>query len=186
MTINFRAATLATMLLLSTLLTACASFVGPRDVKVPLYKLQAGLDRRFPLNNRALELFDVQLSRPQLALLPDSDRIGLALDASVSPPFIHQTWSGSLALSGRLAIDMDRGAIVMTDTRVERFVIDGVDENRQRQLARIANLLVDKAVRDTPVYNFHLEDLRYAGVQFVPTRIRTTADALVITLEPQH
>jgi hypothetical protein len=39
-------------------------------------------------------------------------------------------------------------------------------------------------VRDVPVYSFRMEDLRYAGVQFVPTRINARPDALVITLEP--
>jgi hypothetical protein len=44
---------------------------------------------------------------------------------------------------------------------------------------------MDKIVRDVPVYSFRMEDLRYGGVQFVPTRIATTASGLVVTLEPQ-
>jgi len=35
-----------------------------------------------------------------------------------------------------------------------------------------------------PVYTFEQKDLRYAGVQFVPTRIQTTRSGLVVTLEP--
>jgi hypothetical protein len=34
------------------------------------------------------------------------------------------------------------------------------------------------------VYSFRMEELRYAGVQFVPTRIATTESGLVVTLEP--
>lgn len=176
--------TVAAPLLACALLASCASLVGPREIEVPLSKLQAGVDRRFPLNNRVLELFEIQLSRPQLALLPDSDRIALSMEAYVAPPFIQQSWSGSMAMSGRLLIDASRGAIFMVEPHVDRFVINEIDEGRQRQLTRVADVLMEKVVREIPVYNFRMEDLRYAGVQFVPTRITTRADAVVIRVEP--
>ena len=174
----------AVLVLAGGVLASCASLVGPRQVEIPLAKLQAGVDRRFPLNNRALELFDIQLSRPQLTLLAGSDRVSLAMDAYVAPPFMKQSWSGSLALSGRLYVDAARSAVLMADPHVDRFTIDGMDESRQRQLGKVANVLVGKVISDVPVYSFRMEDLRYAGVQFIPTRIATTPDALVVTLEP--
>ena len=73
---------------------------------------------------------------------------------------------------------------MMGEPQVDKFVVDGMDEARQRQLGKVANILVNKAIRDVPVYSFRMEELRYAGVQFVPTRISSTPDALVITLEP--
>lgn len=176
----------AIVLLACGLLASCASMVGPRQVEIPLHKLQAGVDRRFPLNNSALELFDIRLSRPQLALLADSDRVSLAMEAYVAPPFMKQSWSGSLALSGRLYVDAARSAVFITEPHVDRFVVEGMDEGRQRQLGKIANVLMGKVVSDVPIYSFRMEDLRYAGVQFVPTRISTTPDALVVTLEPAH
>jgi hypothetical protein len=165
-------------------LASCASLVGPRQIEVPLYKLQAGIDRRFPVDNRVLELFDIRLSRPQLTLLAGSDRVALNMEAYVAPPFIKQSWSGSLALSGRLVVDPARGAVLMSEPRVDKFAIDGVDEARQRQLGKVANVLMNKVIRDVPVYSFRMEDLRYAGVQFVPTRITSTSDALLVTVEP--
>ncbi|MES2149759.1 MAG: DUF1439 domain-containing protein [Pseudomonadota bacterium] len=174
------------MALAASLLASCAGLIGPRQIEVPLAKMQAGLERRFPVSNRALELLDVELSHPQLALLPDGERIALTLDALVAPPFLRQSWHASLALSGRLYLDNARGAILMADPRVDQFSVDGMDEARQRQMGKLANLLMNKVVRDTPLYSFRMEDLRYAGVQFVPTRIQTTAQALVVTLEPQR
>lgn len=174
----------AVLLLACGALAACAGLVGPRQVEIPLYKLQAGLERRFPMNNRALELLDIQLSRPQLSLLAGSDRVALNMDAVVAPPFMKQSWSGSLALSGRLYVDVARGAVMMGEPHVDKFAVEGMDESRQRQMGKVANILVNKVIRDVPVYSFRMEDLRYAGVQFVPTRISSTPDALVITLEP--
>jgi hypothetical protein len=168
----------------SGLLASCASIVGPRRVELSQARLQAGLERRFPLRNRLLELFDVQLTHPQLAILAQSERVGLTLDAAVSPPFLRQSWRGTLGLSGRLLLDGAQNAVFLTDARVDRFDIEGIDAGRARDLRHAADLLVSQLVRDLAVYTFHPDDLRYAGVQFVPTRLETVPGALVVTLEP--
>jgi hypothetical protein len=166
------------------LLASCASIVGPRRVELPQARLQAGLERRFPLNNRLLELFDVRLTHPRLAIQPETDRVVLTVDVSVAPPFLRQSWNGVMALSGHLAIDASRNAVFMSDTHVDRFDIAGMDGGRARDIERAADLLMNQLVRDMPVYSFRPDDLRYAGVQFVPTRLETARDALVVTLEP--
>ncbi|TQK05656.1 DUF1439 domain-containing protein [Herbaspirillum sp. SJZ107] len=166
------------------LLASCAGIVGPRRVELSQARLQAGLERRFPLRNRMLDLFDVQLTHPQLAILSQSERVGLTLDASVAPPFLRQSWRGTVGLSGRLVLDAPRNAVFLTDVRVDRFDIDGIDAGRARDLRQAADLLLNQMVRDMAVYSFHPEDLRYAGMQFVPTRLETAPGALVVTLEP--
>ncbi|HEX8785070.1 MAG TPA: DUF1439 domain-containing protein [Telluria sp.] len=166
------------------LLASCANLVGPRRIELPQARLQAGLERRFPLHNRMLQLFDVQLTNPQLAILPENDRVALTLDVSVAPPFLRQSWRGTMALSGRLVLDASRNAVFLTDTHLDRFDVEGMDADRAHDLGRAADVLVNQMVRDMAVYSFHPEDLRYAGIQFVPTRLETRPGALVVTLEP--
>ena len=174
----------AAALAAGSMLASCASLLGPRQVELPLYKLQASIERRFPLNNRVLELFEIQLTRPQLALIPETGRIALTMDASVAPPFLRKSWTGTIAMSGGLRLDAMGSGVVMVDPRVDRVAIDGMDDLRQRQMAKVASLLVDQALRDVPVYTFRPEDLRWAGVQYVPRGIAVTRNALVVTLEP--
>jgi hypothetical protein len=165
------------------LLSSCASLVGPRKVEIPLHKLQAGLERRFPLSHPLMGLFDIRLQRPRLAIQPEADRVSLALEASVSPPFARDAWAGNVAFSGRLYVDPGRPAVMMAEPRVDRIAI-GASPEAERQLARVASTLVDTVVRDNPVYSFDPDDLRYAGVQYIPTRIETTRSGLLVTLEP--
>lgn len=165
-------------------LAACAALVGPRDVEVPLARLQQGVDQRFPVNNRVLGLLDVQLTQPHLALLPEADRIGLSMDVAVTPALARQSWHGRLALSGHLVVDAARGGVYLGEVRVDKVDIDGVDEGRQRQFSQVANLMVERLVKDLPVYTFKPEDLRYAGMKFAPTKIVTTPTALLIHVEP--
>jgi hypothetical protein len=166
-----------------TLLSSCASLSGPRKVEIPLHKLQAGLERRFPVNNRIMELFSIRLSRPMLSIQPEADRIALALEASVSPPFATDAWTGSLSFSGRLYVDPGRSAVMMAEPRIDHLSL-GTNAEAERQLTRVANTLIGNVVRDMPVYAFDMNDLRYAGVQFIPTRIETTRSGLLVTLEP--
>ena len=167
----------------AALLASCASILGPREVDLPLYKLQASIDRRFPMDNRLLELFDVRLSRPQLNVLP-GDRVSLTVDASVAQSFLRNPLSGTLAFSGRLYVDQARSAVYLAEPRLERFAVSGIDESVQRQLSRAANGLLGRAMLDIPVYSFRMEELRYGGVQYVPTRIATTGNGLRVSLEP--
>ncbi|GGC64379.1 hypothetical protein GCM10011396_09180 [Undibacterium terreum] len=166
------------------LLASCAALIGPRQLDVPLTRLQEGLDRRFPLNNKAMALLDVQLTHPQLTMLPDSNRVALSLDVSVAPPFIRQSWNGNVAMSGRLAIDNVRNAVYIRDAHVDTVTINGMDEEKQRQFKLVANLVADQMIKDVPLYNFRPEDLRIAGVQFVPTAIMATSRGLVVNFEP--
>lgn len=165
------------------LLSSCASLTGPRKVEIPLHKLQAGLERRFPINHRLLQIFDIRLSRPMLSLQPEQDRVALALEASISPPFASDAWAGGVAFSGRLYVDPGRPAVMMAEPRVDRLTV-GANPEAERQLTRVANSLIDTVARDTPVYSFDPQDLRYAGIQYIPTRIETTRSGLLVTLEP--
>lgn len=164
-------------------LSACATILGPREVDLPLSRLQAGIDRRFPMDHRLLELFDLRLSRPQLAVLP-GDRVALTVDANVAQSFLRNPLSGTLAFSGRLVVDQARNGVYLAEPRLERFSITGMDDSVSRQLSRAANGILARAVLDIPVYSFRLDELRYAGVQYVPTRIATTSTGLRVSLEP--
>ncbi len=170
--------------LAGSLLASCASIIGPREIEVPVQKLQSGLEKRFPLNHRMLDLFEVALTRPQLAVQHDSGRVGITMDAMVAPAFMRRSWRGNMALSGRLYLDAARNAVLMGEPRVDRFQIDGVDDAGQRQIAKVANLLMEKVVADVPLYHFRPEELRYGGVQFIPTRITTTPRGLLVSVEP--
>jgi len=181
-----RLVALASAFVMGGVLAGCSTLSGPRQVEIPLAKLQAGLDRRFPMDNRLFDLLDLRLSHPRLTLLPDADRVAVNLEAYVAPPFMQQAFTGSLALSGRLYVDAARGAVFMTEPHVDNFTLSGIDPTYQRQLAGAANKLMGRLVSDVPVYNFRMEDLRYAGIQFVPTRLVTTRNGLLVTLEPQR
>ncbi|KQQ45904.1 hypothetical protein ASF61_19900 [Duganella sp. Leaf126] len=172
------------VLVLAGLLTACAALIGPRDVELRQDKLQQGLDRKFPMHHRVLGIFEVELSRPQLAILAENNRVALTFDMNVTPLLARQSWRGTMAVSGRLNVDTLRNTIYIADTHVDQFALDNMDPGKQAQLASVANLLSDTLVRNVAVHTFKPEELRYAGVQFELTAIDTRPGALVARLRP--
>lgn len=172
------------MAAVAVLLASCAGLIGSREVELPLTTLQDALNRKFPFNSRYLEIFDIQLSNPRMTLQPDTNRVVTTLDASIAPPFLNKSWKGSFAMSGMLALDPARSAIVLAEPRMDRFAIDGVDAAYTNQIARIGGLLAEQIFRNVPLYTFDADQFRYAGVRFMPSKITTKSNGLVVTFEP--
>ena len=158
------------------LLAGCATLSGGSR--------QVSLGSRFPLDKRVLEMFHIQLTRPQLSTLPEQERLLITLGMAVSTPLTVQPWNGRLALSGKLFIDAAQNAIVMRDVRVEKLSADGMDEARQRLLGKVMDLVTDQVLQDSPLYRFKPDELRYFGTQYVPIAIHPVSDALRLTFEP--
>jgi hypothetical protein len=167
------------------LAAACASLVGPREVDVPLSRLQEGMERRFPYTQRYLGLFDVSAVNPRLAMRPEENRIAATLDLSVRPVLVlGRGLGGTLTLSGVPRVDMARGVLLLAEPRVDALRLPGLDQAFGGQLANIASFLAAQLLGDLPVHAFAPGELRYAGVQFAPQKIVTQADRLVVTFAP--
>ncbi|HEX2604630.1 MAG TPA: DUF1439 domain-containing protein [Oxalicibacterium sp.] len=166
------------------LLSACAIFNGPRTVLVPTEQLQAALDKRFPLDMRYLELFDLHATQPKLQLDAQSGRIVLTMDVVLAPPFVKRTWKGSIALSGVVRPDDTQRALVVREPRLDAFHIDGFDPEMSRQITRYGGLFAEQLLQDVPIARY--DDVRppYAGADWVPTKIEPRDDGLMISFEP--
>ena len=166
------------------LLNGCAGLIGPREIDVPLSRLQNDINRRFPVNNRYLDVFDITLAQPRLSLDPVQNRVVFDLEVAIAPPLTSKRLSAALALSGGLRIDNARHALMLTDPKVEKLQVDGVDQVYSRQFSKLGSFIADRIFRETPVLRFKDEELRVAGVQFVPTAINVRQQSLVISVEP--
>jgi hypothetical protein len=165
-------------------LQGCATIAGPRQVDVPIEKLQESLARRFPLRQRYLEVLDVGLTNPRLQMQPETGRVNATLDATIAPLFMKRSYNGSFTISGRLVIDPAHNAVVLREARMEKLTIDGVDDKVTTQLARISGTIAERTLGNAAIYTFEPDKLRYAGVQYSPNGITPTARGLVVTFEP--
>jgi hypothetical protein len=97
---------------------------------------------------------------------------------------LGKSWNGKMAISGVLFLDNPHNAVTLQEARLDSLVLDGLDNTYAAQVTQIGNLLARQLLTNLPLYTFKPEDLRYAGVAFMPTRIGTRAENLVVTFEP--
>lgn len=165
-------------------LGGCASWLGPQEIEIPVSRLQNSVEATFPLNERYLDLFDVSLTRPRLSLQTASDRLVLAVDARVAPPLLKKPWQGELVVSGGLRIDAARRAVMLADPRLENIRLDAATGGYTTRLARLGTALAEDLLSDMVLYTFAPDAFVVAGQRFVPTRITTRGNKLVVSFEP--
>ena len=172
------------LLLVIAALAGCAGIFGPRNVDIPLHRLQASLERKFPIKQRSLALIDIELTHPVLALQAASNRVTATMDATVAPVFTSRVWRGTFTLSGVLQLDSARQAVMLVQPQIDRVAIDGVDPAIATQVANAAGMLAGQIFRDTPLYTFKPEDFHFGGSNFLPTKLAVTSTGLVVTFTP--
>ena len=166
------------------ILGGCASLIGSHDVEIPLAKMQQSLQKKFPFNNRYLDLFDITVNNPQLTLQAETNRVVTTLDARVAPPFLKKPWEGKLVISGVLKIDASRHAVLLSEPRLENLTMDKATGTYTGKLARLGTMLAEDILNNTVIYSFKPEEFNIAGMQFNPTKITTRANGLVVSFEP--
>ncbi len=169
-------------LLLTQLLGGCAQLLPMQEVEVPLTRLQREIDKRFPVNNRYLELFDVTLSQPRLSLDPENDRLVAAFDAAVLPPLMKKPLEGRMQVSGRLRIDPKRRAIVLAEPRLDS--LGTLANSGNGKIGKLGMLLAEDLLDNMVLYSFAPDAFTVLGQRFHPTRITTRRNSLVVSFEP--
>jgi hypothetical protein len=173
--------------LLATLLAAaCTSFPVPRSVDVSQARLQELVARRFPVQKRLFDLIDVTVDSPRLTMQPESNRVAVELTLNAAGDGVVQTsMAGSLHVSEGLRFEPSDNTVRLVDVRVERFAIEGLAGNWQRQLDRLGKPLAKALLDDQVLYVLRPKDiagLEGRGVR--PGELRVTESGITITLLP--
>ena len=168
------------------MLAGCVGGFGPRTIELPQARLQELVARHFPVDKRVLDAIDLTLDSPRVGLQPEANRISveLALRASGGNA-ISARLAGSLLVSEGLRFEPSDNTIRLVDVRVERFVIDGLPANWQRQIDRLGKPLAKGLLEDQVLYTLRPKDV--AGLEgrgLRPGDLRVTASGLEITLLP--
>jgi len=134
-------------------------------------QVQAAVQRKFPFQRTVSQVFDVKLGNPVVGLLPDSYRVSVQVDAHFASPFLQQPLDGTFTLSGELAYDSAKRAVVLEAPTVDSVKLDGRARAYAEQIEAAAALLATQLLTNYPVYTFKPEQLQFAGVRYEPGTI---------------
>jgi len=192
-------------------LTGCAGFGGPTVITLTEAELQRLLAREFPLNRRLLEVLQVELPAPTLALQPERNRLGLAFTAQVQDRLTQRPLRGELGFDTALRFEPRDASVRLTQVRVNRLrrLADarptaggaaGVSaptaadprpgfaavSPAEGLLSSLGAAVAERMLEDLPIYTLSAErraDLRRLGL--APGAVTVTARGVEITLARQ-
>ena len=175
------AAGIATAAAATAWLAACGGFMN--EYTFSQSQLQSALDRKFPFNKRYMELFDIQLANPQLALDPARNRVTVQFDATIDNRlFFRQPLTGRFALDSALRYDPPSHSLVLQDPEVRQFDVQGMPAQFSRQLNALGGILSEQLLQGYPLYTFKPEQLRLAGAPAEPGTITVLPDGINVKI----
>lgn len=146
-------------------------------------QLQAALERKFPFNERVMQLFDIQLANPRLSLDPQRNRVAIAFDATLDNRlFFREAMTGRFALDSGLRYDADTRSLVLQDPEVKQFDVAGLPSQYARQLNALGGILAEQLLQGYPLYTFKPDELKFAGARVEPGTITVLPDGINVKI----
>ena len=160
--------------------------VGSRVYNVPQAKLQEAVAKRFPYQQRLAEVLDLEVLAPRLTLLPESNRIGTALDLTLSDRLMRGSYTAAMAMDYGLRFEPSDSSIRMTGVRVNNVAVAGVPEPYRGAITRYAPKLAEQLLNDFVLHQFSEQEMStVSGLGFEPGELKVTPRGLSVTLNPR-
>jgi hypothetical protein len=132
-------------------LVACAN-LDPRHVTLSAGEVQSLVERRFPRQQRVMELLDVNLTNPLVRLVPERNRLATSMDLQASERLSGRVLRGSLALDHSLRFEPSDATIRLANVKVEQVKLELAGTPLSGQAARLGALLAERALDDFVIY----------------------------------
>ena len=146
-------------------------------------ELQAQVARRFPLERRYAEVFDVSLHDPLLSLDAPGNRAALTVALTISSPLLQPpTVNGIVTLSSALRYDPATLAIRLDQPQADRIQVLGLNGRDAERLQQIGAAVAQQLLRDQPLRTFTAQELTVGNKTYSIGTIRVLDDGITVQL----
>jgi hypothetical protein len=184
-----RIATLAAGLCAGVLavLSGCASLIGTHDVDISESQLTLLLARQFPMDRKVLEVIDLNIANPQIALIPQGNRVGTELDVTAVDRLFGSSAMGHVKLDYGLRFQPADHTIRMTQVRVRELTLSSGSNNLRGAAQRIGGLVAENALENLVLYRMKPTQAdEMDRLNLVASPITVTPQGLHMTVSPRQ
>jgi hypothetical protein len=162
---SFVAVTLASVVLS---IAACTDFGAPeqREVVVSAQKLSELLGRRLSVEKKVLDVLYLRTGKPEVVLDPQSQRLRVDLDLTLTHPFSSRPLHGRAGISGGLAFDADTRTVMLTQPRIEKLDFDAVPQALRDPIGRLGAALGSELLDQYPLVTLEQRHLTALGREY--------------------
>jgi hypothetical protein len=145
-------------------------------------QVQEAVQRKFPLQRTASQIFDVTLADPLVGLAPDRNRITVRLNARLATPFMPEPVTGVFTLSSQLAYDAPSHSVILLSPTVDNSQLTGDAAQYNQQISAAGAALAAQFLDRYPIYTFKPEQLQFAGVSYEPGTITVLTNGIRVQI----
>jgi hypothetical protein len=185
MTLSRRRLLLSGLAPLGLALAGCGSLGLPSQLTLSQSELDERLARRFPRTQRVLEVLDLTLSAPQVALLPEQNRLACDFALQLRERLFDSNYAGRIGFDGALRWEAQDATLRLSQVRVQRLDFDTLPRGLPASSQRVGRLLAEQLLEGLALWQMPEEQrrrLQRAGLGVGP--IDVTAQGLVVRFTP--
>ncbi len=159
---------------------------GARSISIGQSALQAAVAAKFPLARSWQGMVVIQLQKPVVQLLADSNSLLAAIDIWVTEKLMGTEYPGQMTLDFGLAYHDADTSIRMTNVRVQQLNMQGVPPQYQPMFQTYAPRLAEQVLNGLVVYELPASQrMLMQGLGYTVHAIEVQTDKLRIVLAPQ-
>lgn len=168
-------------------LTSCAQMLGPQTLTWSESDVNHMLERRFPMDRRVLELLDVNVTQPEVKLLPGTNRLSTDLHIQAVDRMFGSVFHGRISMESGLRYEPSDHTLRLVEVRLSNFSLDKTGTAPRVPLQRLGAALVESILDDAVIHRVSDEKLaRLSQFGYQPDTLRVTDRGLELSVVPRH
>ena len=164
-------------------LAGCAGLGISHTVTFSESELALLLARQFPMERKVLEVIDLQVTNPQIHLLPESNRLGTDVDFSAVDRLFGSRAQGHVKLDYALRFEPSDHTIRMSQVHVRDLTLDTGSSTLHGGAQRLGTLVAENVLENLTLYKMkpsQADEMDRLNLQASP--ITVTAQGISLTL----
>jgi hypothetical protein len=140
------------------------------------------VQRKFPIDKRMLEVFDVTMNAPRISLLPERNRVAAVVRVNARSILVRGSWEGQLTLDSALRWEPSDQTVRLNQVRVQDLLVASADPLARSAAERMGAALAERMLEDLALYTLPPEraaQMRALGV--APAAVTVTSKGVEIS-----
>ena len=161
----------------------CSGKTVPSSVSVSQQKLQEMVSRRFPKQFPVAGLLQLDLTAPQLSMVPERNMLNAVIPAELSGKVLREKYNGQLNVDFALRYEPTDRTLRAHQIKVNSLEMNGLAPAMSDMLATYATALAEQALGQVVLYQLQDKDLALVdALAMEPGAITVTPQGLTVAL----
>ena len=170
----------------AVLASGCANWLAPRSIEMSREDIQLKLAQKFPIRKQVLGYIDITASRPQLAMLPDTQRLSTRIDLALDDTMFKKLHQGYVQASFGLRYEPADQTIRLDQVKLDELSMPTLSPVFMDALQRLGQQAARDVLQGYVVKQLKPEELaRVDRLGLEVQGLRVTANGLAVDLAPK-